>query len=79
MGEYCDNNGCKKYSRLEIFHREPSHNGRPINGFSPVQGNQLNFLDMSNDGLTLGTDLNKEAIEFWNHIGEEINNITNST
>ncbi|XP_031636635.1 esterase B1-like isoform X2 [Contarinia nasturtii] len=54
---------------------KPIRNGKPIKGFKPIRKNRVNFLDFTNDGLALGVNPNKKAIEFWTYIGQELNEI----
>lgn len=49
---------------MPIFSK-PSHQEKPVNGFQPVQNGEINFLDINNDGLTVGRNPNKEAFEMW--------------
>lgn len=39
-----------------------------ILGFQPIQSGELNFLDISNDGLKLSENPRKSANEFWTEL-----------
>lgn len=53
------------------FFSEPSHHGDPIDGFQPVTGGEINFLDINNNGLRLSRDPNKDAYELWASIEKQ--------
>lgn len=43
--------------------REPTYKDELITGFSSIQGNDIPFLDVTNEGLRLGMNPRKEANE----------------
>lgn len=60
--------------KLETFYREPTRDGIPVSGFLPIQGDKINFLDITNDGLKPGVNPNPEAYELWANIERKITN-----
>lgn len=57
----------------------PAHNGDPVDEFLPIKGDQVNFLDITNDGLKPGVDPNKKANEFWSGIELQIHQINENS
>lgn len=47
---------------------EPSVDDEPVEGFKPVRGCKVNFLDITNYALTPGQAPKKEATKFWSRI-----------
>lgn len=52
------------------FSSDPVHNGDPIAELKPVQKDQLHFLDVTNDGLKLGVNPDRERYELWAEIDQ---------
>lgn len=44
--------------------RDPAFKGDPISGYKPVKGDQLNYLNIRNDGLSVGVNPNENKMEF---------------
>lgn len=59
------------FNVFKICFSEPTHNGEPTTGFLPIQNDQVNFLDVTNDGLKMGVNVNQRANEFWARIEEQ--------
>lgn len=49
------------------FLREPTRDGDPVAGFSPIENGRMNFLDVTNNGLRAAANPNA-AFEFWEQI-----------
>lgn len=58
-----------------MYFREPTYNGDLINGFTPVQNNNINCLDINNDGLNVISDPRQNANEFWTQLHERAQQI----
>ncbi|XP_055301656.1 esterase B1-like [Sitodiplosis mosellana] len=54
---------------------EPTYQQEPIAGFLPIDDDQVNFLDVTNDGLMPGVNPNQKAMEFWAHVEREVQEI----
>lgn len=48
--------------------RSPSVDDDPIAGYKPVRGHKINYLDITNDGLKVGTLPKRSAVRFWQKI-----------
>lgn len=59
------------------FCSEPTYNDDLIVGHHPVQNNQINFLDITNDGLTLGVNPRQSAMEFWTRLEKQAQRLMN--
>jgi len=46
---------------------DPTPNENPAN-FKPVQNNEINFLDINNEGLTPGLNPHRKSVQFWNDL-----------
>lgn len=57
---------------LISFHREPSHEKEPIDGFLPIEKDKVNFLDVVNGGLKLDVNINQGANELWARIEKQV-------
>lgn len=44
--------------------RRPTTKGMPLKGYKPIRGDEINFLDVTNDGLMLGQSPNKRSCNF---------------
>lgn len=44
------------------------HQKQPIAEFPPVRSDQINFLDITNDGLRADVAPNTKTIDFWANI-----------
>lgn len=60
---------------IELFCREPTHNGDPVSGFLPIQNGQMNYLNITNDKMEMGVDPNKDTYELWSQIEAQVNEI----
>ncbi|XP_055312466.1 acetylcholinesterase-like [Sitodiplosis mosellana] len=60
-------NICKLFSNF-VKWGNPTHNDDPIAGFLPIQGDTINYINISNDGLKLGVSPNAKTNEFWANI-----------
>lgn len=54
---------------------EPTHDGDPIDGCLPIQNGQVNFIDVTKDGLKLDVNPNQAANELWARIDQQIHEI----
>lgn len=54
-----------------LTYRDPAHDGDPIDGLVPVKANELNFVDVTPNGLALGRSPNGEKIVFMDRIVTE--------
>lgn len=41
----------------------------------PIQNDRVNFLDLSNNGITLGVNPNRKSNEFWEYVEQQIHRI----
>lgn len=53
-------------------YNEPTHMNEPVEQFLPVQGEQVHFIDLTNDGLKQGINPNKDRNEFWAEIEQKL-------
>lgn len=60
----------KLYSNF-VKYGDPAFDGDPIDGYIPVKPNEINFLDVTPDGLVLGRSPNGENIIFMDRIVSE--------
>lgn len=55
-----------------FVYSEPSYQNDPIDGFKPIQMNDIDgaihFLDINNDGLKIGLRPHEKVINFWTNI-----------
>lgn len=56
-----------------MFFRDPTHKNDLISGFHPILNDDINFLDITNDGLQLGLNPRKHANKFWSRLEETAN------
>lgn len=50
-----------------------SHSGKsPSLGFKPIQNGEINFLNITNNGLKPGLNPNGKAMDFWMNIEERM-------
>lgn len=54
----------------------PSYQNDPVEGFLPIQNDKIHYLDITNDGLTIGLEPYEKAIEFWNSIEQRAFNLS---
>lgn len=52
---------------LSAFRSNPAPNSKPT-GLKPIQGDAVNYVDITNDGLLDGENPHNEAIQFWNEL-----------
>lgn len=57
----------------------PVHNGDPIDELKPVRKDQLHFLDITEDGLKLGVNPDKERYDLWAEIDQLFQKISADT
>lgn len=60
-----------KKKSFKIIYRNPAVDGCPIAGFKPAQGDELNFLDITNDGLVLGRNPSGDLMDFVRYFRRE--------
>lgn len=53
---------------MTLFFREPTHENDLIDGFQPVNDKEINFLDITNDGLKVGVNPRQSAMELWSQL-----------
>lgn len=52
--------------------RKPTYKGDPIDGFNPVHQNEVNFLNITNEGLFLGISPNDKRMDFYDYFVAEV-------
>lgn len=48
-----------------MYFSTPSHENDLGDKLIPIEGDQMNFIDFSNNGLKANVDPHKEAVDFW--------------
>lgn len=56
---------------LFLIRRNPTINGDPIEEFRPVQVDELNFVDVTIDGLIAGVSPNGNHTQFLDYVVKE--------
>lgn len=54
-----------------FFSSEPTYKDDLITGFTSIQGNDILFLDVTNDGLRLDKNPEKDAVEWWANLEQQ--------
>lgn len=52
-------------------HSDPAFGEDPIAGYNPVRPNEVNFLDVTKSGLSLGQSPNGQSAQFMDYIVTE--------
>lgn len=47
-------------------------------GFQPIQNVEINFMDITNEGLKPGISPNARAMKFWSNIDKRLRNFVDS-
>ena len=47
---------------------EPTYKNDLIAGFHAIKGNEINYLDITNEGLKLDVNPGPKAMEFWSRL-----------
>lgn len=58
----------KVFYHIFLNNSKPTHQNDPISGFKPVKNGEVNYLDITNDGLSIGIEPNRKAFDFWENI-----------
>lgn len=48
-----------------FLHSEPTYKDELVAGYHAIDGNDIEFLDITNDGLRVDKNPRKTAMEFW--------------
>lgn len=54
-----------------MFCSSPSYYGDPVD-LAPIQNGQVNFVDVTNDGLRVGVNPNQAANELWARVERQV-------
>lgn len=62
-----------------IFFRTPLLKNDPIR-FNPIntKSQDISYLDINNDGLTVGLNPHQEIMKFWNEIEQKVEHLRNN-
>lgn len=78
LGNFMVNFSCKiKILLCLCMYRNPTVNRNPIK-FKPILKNQLNYLDITYEGMEMKTNPYHESIAFWDNLFEEHKNYLES-
>lgn len=56
---------------ISSLNSKPAVEGNPIKGFKPVSANEINFLNITNEGLIMGKSPYNERIQFIDYVIKE--------
>lgn len=50
-----------------LYYRDPAPNSEPTE-LKPIQGDVINYVDITNNGLFVDVNPHIESIQFWNEL-----------
>lgn len=56
---------------FQIFSSDPSHESDFGDELRPIEGDQMNYIEFSNDGLKARVNPHKESIDFWTNLEQK--------